>query len=83
MRHSPHLRRTRSKIRRQRLALQQRLARPSPAFEPLEPRMVLSGSPADPTLALSAAQVAALSSGFSSLAQRLTEAQASDLLASS
>jgi Ca2+-binding RTX toxin-like protein len=68
-----------SKARKRRLARQRRLAKPSPAFEQLEPRIVLSGSP----LGLTSAQVAALSSGFTSLAQRLTEAQASDLLASS
>jgi Ca2+-binding RTX toxin-like protein len=72
-----------SKARKRRLARQHRLAKPSPAFEQLEPRIVLSGSPADPALVLTSAQVAALSSGFTSLSQRLTEAQASDLLASS
>ncbi|NBP88269.1 MAG: LEPR-XLL domain-containing protein [Planctomycetia bacterium] len=72
-----------SKAKKRRLARQRRLAKPSPAFEQLEPRIVLSGSPADPALGLTSAQVAALSSGFTSLSQRLTEAQASDLLASS
>ena len=83
MRHSPRLRRSHQKARRERLARQHRRRRQAPAFESLERRLVLSGSPADPTLALSGTQVAALSSGFSSLAQRLTEAQAADLLASS
>jgi len=72
-----------SKAKKRRLARERRLAKPSPAFEQLEPRIVLSGSPADPALGLTSAQVAALSSGFTSLSQRLTEAQASDLLASS
>jgi Ca2+-binding RTX toxin-like protein len=49
------------------------------AFESLEPRLVLSGTPST----LSADQVAALSQGVTILAQRLSEAQAVDLLASS
>jgi len=68
---------------RKRRRARQKEQRLSPAFEPLEPRMVLSGSPADPSLGLTSTQVAALSSGFNSLAQRITESQAADLLASS
>lgn len=56
-----------SKAKKRRLARERRLAKPSPAFEQLEPRIVLSGSPADPALGLTSAQVAALSSGFTSL----------------
>ena len=55
--------------------------RPQVGFEPLEQRIVLSVDPS--SVLLSAAQVDALSSGLTSLAQRLTEAQAADMLASS
>jgi Ca2+-binding RTX toxin-like protein len=54
-------------------------ARLGDTFEPLEPRLVLSGVPT----ALSADQVAAFSQGMTVFAQRLTEVQAVDLLASS
>lgn len=50
-------------------------------FEPLEQRIVLSVDPS--SVLLSAAQVDALTSGLTSLTQRLTEAQAADMLASS
>lgn len=56
-----------------------RAGRLGDAFERLEPRLVLSGVPT----ALSADQVAAFSQGMTVFAQRLTEAQAVDLLASS
>ena len=54
---------------------------PQVGFECLEQRIVLS---VDPSLVvLSTTQIDALSSGLTSLAQRLTEAQAADMLASS
>ena len=61
---------------RSRLTAQRRLG---DAFESLEPRHVLSGVPT----ALSADQVAGFSQGMTVFAQRLTEAQAVDMLASS
>lgn len=67
--------------KKNRICRQDMCRRPQVGFEPLEQRIVLSVDPS--SVLLSAAQVDALSSGLTSLAQRLTEAQAADMLASS